>query len=556
MKTQLQSMKAKIVSIVVLITIISFGLFTALCVNATRKKVSATVLTKSIENAKQMAEQVRILLDNGADTNQLQSYIEEKATNTDYIAYIVLIDTSVTAVAHSDIEKVGKVYEDSYTIDGAQNGKVMTSKFYADVQKAWTYDIMVPIQTQSGGLYGAFDVGIYEKQVDGIISELVDYQVKLLACVVLAATVLLSVVAILLFKVFNKLIAQCRRISNGNLSQPLEEKLLKRKDEVGLISNSIEDMRKNLNVLVSKSKDEAEKLLEISGEVNTNSKKTQEESVKIYDAMEKVVDGSKEQMQLTSDTALMMQGINKGMEGVAENIQTVTISANSTLDQANKGNEVVKTAVGQMEIISKRVSDTAEQIEILNSKSSEIGEVINFITNIAEQTNLLALNAAIEAARAGEHGKGFAVVADQVRILAEQTSSASSKIITLVDEVQQETQNSILVMKEGTIAVDEGIRLVNEVGTRFQNILSEINSITVEMTDVSAISEEVTSESVNLLAAVEHIQKISNSNTDNTTCVYQNVQVQTKYMEEIMHFADMLSETANELNAAIRAFRL
>ena len=111
-------------------------------------------------------------------------------------------------------------------------------------------------------------------------------------------------------------------------------------------------------------------------------------------------------------------------------------------------------------------------------------------------------------------------------------------------------------MKEGTVAVDEGIRLVNEVGTRFKNILQEINNISMEMTDVSAISEEVTSESANLLVAVEHIQNISNSNTENTNGVYETVQVQTKYMEEIMEFADALTAAANELDAVVSTFRL
>lgn len=556
MKKQLKSMKLKIVLIVVLMTILSFSVFTALCVRVTREKIFGSIQENTITVAKQMAEQVRILIDNGADTNELQNFIENKASNTDYIAYIVLIDKTVTAVAHSDTEKIGKVYDDAYTIDGAQNGKVMTSKFYADVQKAWTYDVMVPIDTETQGNFGSFDVGIYENQVKGIITDLVGYQVKLVIFVIVIVAVLLAVMSIALFAVFKKLIAQCKTISNGNLSVPLDSKLLRRGDEVGLISNSIEEMRKSLNVLVSKTKEESLKMLEVSKELSTNSSKTQEESVKIYDSMEKVVAGSKEQNQLTIDTTQMMEGINKGMEGVAQNIQSVTLSANSTLEQANKGNEVVETAIGQMETINSRVNDTARQIEILNAKSSEIGEVINFITDIADQTNLLALNAAIEAARAGEHGRGFAVVADQVRVLAEQTTSASSKIIKLVGEVQQETKNSIVAMNEGTMAVDEGIRLVDEVGTRFKNILQEINNISMEMTDVSAISEEVTSESANLLVAVEHIRDISNSNTENTNSVYETVQVQTKYMEEIMEFAEVLTTAANELDAVVNTFKL
>ncbi|HBT73907.1 MAG TPA: methyl-accepting chemotaxis protein, partial [Lysinibacillus sp.] len=62
------------------------------------------------------------------------------------------------------------------------------------------------------------------------------------------------------------------------------------------------------------------------------------------------------------------------------------------------GNEVITQTVEQMNQINSQNIVTTEAMQLLESKSQEIGEIINVITSIAAQTNLLALNAAIEAA--------------------------------------------------------------------------------------------------------------------------------------------------------------
>lgn len=89
--------------------------------------------------------------------------------------------------------------------------------------------------------------------------------------------------------------------------------------------------------------------------------------------------------------------------------------------------------------MSEKTVETASSVDHLNERTSQIGGIVKLIKEIADQTNLLALNAAIEAARAGEQGRGFAVVADEVRKLAERTSTATSEIGQLVSAIQSET---------------------------------------------------------------------------------------------------------------------
>ncbi|MFJ7697042.1 methyl-accepting chemotaxis protein [Lysinibacillus fusiformis] len=155
------------------------------------------------------------------------------------------------------------------------------------------------------------------------------------------------------------------------------------------------------------------------------------------------------------------------------------------------GNEVITQSVEQMNQINKQNIMINEAMLLLESKSQEIGEIINVITSIAAQTNLLALNAAIEAARAGEQGKGFAVVADEVRKLAEESGNAANNISTLIGEIQLHTQNTVQIVNEGKSVVETGIRYVANAGKTFDEIVADVDMINNKLSSVSTEIQEI-----------------------------------------------------------------
>jgi methyl-accepting chemotaxis protein len=106
------------------------------------------------------------------------------------------------------------------------------------------------------------------------------------------------------------------------------------------------------------------------------------------------------------------------------------------------------------------VGDAANAMKRIEDSSRRISDIIGVIDEIARQTNLLALNAAVEAARAGEAGRGFAVVASEVRSLAQRASDAAKDIKNLITS--------------SNIQVQEGVDLVNRVGTSLDNIVDSI----------------------------------------------------------------------------------
>ena len=124
---------------------------------------------------------------------------------------------------------------------------------------------------------------------------------------------------------------------------------------------------------------------------------------------------------------------------------------------------------------TEAVNKIADQIELTNESVGKIGEAAAFITNIADQTSLLALNASIESARAGEAGKGFAVVASEIQKLSSQSDSTASKIQEIITDLQNDSKETLEVMRSTEVLVREQYEKLAATKERFKEVGNGIN---------------------------------------------------------------------------------
>jgi methyl-accepting chemotaxis protein len=211
-------------------------------------------------------------------------------------------------------------------------------------------------------------------------------------------------------------------------------------------------------------------------------------------------------------------------------------------DSATKGSQVVDNSIKVMREIADTVQESSRTVASLGERSTQIGTIISSIKEIAEQTNLLALNAAIEAARAGEQGRGFAVVADEVRKLAERTTSATREISTMISSIQGETGTAVSAMQKGMTQVQSGTSEVARSGEALRDILEQINAVATQVSQIAAAAEEQTVSTASISQNIETIK--------------ETIQVTSNEAKTSAAAASEMNAVAEELMAGIGKFKI
>ena len=189
-----------------------------------------------------------------------------------------------------------------------------------------------------------------------------------------------------------------------------------------------------------------------------------------------------------AEGATRQVGMVEGAQSAAKDTSDAAIAAR---DGAEAGVQSVEEASRAMELVRESSAQVAQTIDSLATKSSQIGGIVQTITQIADQTNLLALNAAIEAARAGEQGRGFAVVAEEVRKLAEESQTAAATIADLIGEIQAETSRTVEVVAAGERRSQDGVEIVDRAREAFLSIRGQVDGIAGQIQQIARSAAEI-----------------------------------------------------------------
>lgn len=254
-----------------------------------------------------------------------------------------------------------------------------------------------------------------------------------------------------------------------------------------------------------------EKLHDIISQVAGNTQSLAEAGDEISASAREQARGAETQRDQTVQVATAMAEMAATVQQVSENSNSAATASQKASETARQGGKIVEETLTRMHGIADSVGATAKKVAELGKRSDQIGRITGVIDDIADQTNLLALNAAIEAARAGEQGRGFAVVADEVRKLAERTSTATKEIAEMIRSMQAETRSAVAAMQAGTEQVELGVASTSQAGAALHDIIEMTEQVSDMIAHIATAATQQAAATEEINGNVERIAKIAES---------------------------------------------
>ena len=365
---------------------------------------------------------------------------------------------------------------------------------------------------------------------DKAFSMLSEFRASAVVATLIAVAIIIALLGMLIRLLIQPLHVMTRAMEDiadgeGDLTKRLT---IQNNDEFGILGTAF-------NRFVERIHGSIREVSSATGQVN-------EVALRVVAASNSSMFNSDQQASRTSSVAAAINQLGAAAQEIARNAAQASSQASDARNLAEDGQQVVDRSIAAMNQLSSMLSASSTNIESLNSKTVNIGQILEVITSISQQTNLLALNAAIEAARAGEAGRGFAVVADEVRNLAHRTQESAQQVQTMIEELQVGARESVSNMSDSQRHSQDSVDIANLAGER-------LNSVTLRIGEIDGMNQSVATATEEQTAVVESINvDITEINTLNREGV--------ENLQSTLRACSDLEQQAARLKQLVGSFRI
>lgn len=554
-----QSIKFRLMMMTLCVCVFMGGLINFYSIHRSRVSYKQLAWNYMEDIALAYGRQVENLLGQGGsfDSGALEHILMNANLEGVESSYTYIVDSEGNMLYHPNKDKIGKSVEN-----------VVVKGYIQDLKSGIKHDTGVVEYDYNGSIkYAACytdENGRFILVVSADDNDVLKDSASLIVKVT-AISLLIGMAAIVVVFIFiRKIVAPLSYATNAVeelaaldfrvKNEQQERRFAGLKDEVGNIMRAVLKLRGELTAVVTELKNQSGNLFEQSASLSKSASDTMNNMKDTDRAVDEMANGATMLAQETQSASENVIEIGNMIDKVNDNTEELAKDADNMKELGENAENILRQLIaGQKEMVT-HIGVVNDKTHEANKAAGKISEVVKLITEIASQTNLLSLNASIEAARAGEAGRGFAVVAENIKQLAEQTTSSAADIQDIIHDLEQKSGETV----EKTEAVNNIVNkqsedmkqtadILNQVITGITGLIDKIDSIAVSVANMDKSKENV----------VDVIGNLSSVSQENAASTEETSASTTMAMETVKKIADeavKLKDIAQELEDRMKQF--
>lgn len=483
------------------------------------------------------------------------SYIREKSGSRCLYAvrknetggYIYVVDGSKEPANFGDVATLDAEFDRAYAGNTFINNKLQMSEGQGVLVTAFH-----PI-TRNGEIIGVVAVG-YDVEKGYLVLKKMINQIVVLA-------VMLAAVALMIGFFFSKrisrpleqLVAVTNKVSDFDLN--IETINIKSKDEIGDLSNAFALMVHSIKDIVRDTKHSTGTVREMSQSLYIIADNVNSQINEISEAIQHVADSIAEQAHDIDRGSRQTGDLAESIEKVADSITAITEIFGEVYNLNDSGSNAIDSLIQKSKEEDEAVKEAELNIKDMDESSQRISVILETVEQISDQTNLLALNASIEAARSGEYGRGFAVVAEEIRKLADQSAKATEEIKKLITAIQDRSNKAVKSMEISKKIAEEQNSIVNEAGNIFRKLSDTIKKLAENIETIEVLNSDMNQKKdaiVSMIGAIQESVEGISAVSQETSAASQEILYSVNQLKE---HSKTLSGLAEELSQKVDQFK-
>ncbi len=554
-----QSIKFRLMMMTLCVCVFMGGLINFYSIHQSRLSYKRLAWNYMEDIALAYGRQVENLLGQGGsfDSGALEHILMNANLEGVESSYTYIVDSEGNMLYHPNKDKIGKSVEN-----------VIVKGYIQDLKSGIKHDTGVVEYDYNGSIKyaacytdgnGRF-ILVVSADDDDVLKDSASLIVKVTAISLIIGMAAIVVVFIFIRKIVAPLsyaanaVEELAALDFRVKNERQERRFAGLKDEVGNIMRAVLKLRGELTAVVTELKNQSGNLFEQSDSLSKSASDTMNNMKDTDRAVDEMANGATMLAQETQSASENVIEIGNMIDKVNDNTEELAKDADNMKELGENAENILRQLIaGQKEMVT-HIGVVNDKTHEANKAAGKISEVVNLITEIASQTNLLSLNASIEAARAGEAGRGFAVVAENIKQLAEQTTSSAADIQDIIHDLEQKSGETV----EKTEAVNNIVNkqsedmkqtsdILNQVITGITGLIDKIDSIAVSVANMDKSKE-------NVVDVIGNLSSVSQENAASTEETSASTTMAMETAKKIADEAVNLKDIAQELEDRMKQF--